>query len=221
MPIVKVSLLTIRQGEQMDPDFMKRDSADRPFGHAPEQPLMRWIATVLVLLALVYAGYRVWEFSRDRASQPKTKQVAPVTRQPAPQPQESAQQQPPAAATPAPGTRIVTKCVVNGKTLYSDNACPQGVIGKQVVTKTDHNLMTSLTAAQIAASDRIQPIAPSISAAAPTGGSPSSNATECKALDDHIKYLDAMARQPQSGQMQDWIKDQRKRDRDRQFALHC
>ena len=205
----------------MDPDFMNRDKADRPFGPAPERPLTHWIATVLVLLALVYAGYRVWESSSDRASPPNTRQDTSATSQALPPPQTSAQPQSAAPAPPAPGTRIVSKCLVNGKTLYSDNACPQGTAGTQVVTKADHNLMAGLTPAQMTAADRVRPAAPSISAFAPTEGSPSSNASECKALDEHIKYLDATARQPQSGQMQDWIKDQRKKVRDRQFALHC
>ncbi len=205
----------------MDPDFMKRDKADRPFGPAPERPLTHWIATVLVLLALVYAGNRVWESSSDRASPPKPRHETSATSQPLPPPQTSAPPPSAAPAPPAPGTRIVSKCVVNGKTLYSDNACPQGTAGTQVVTKADHNLMAGLTPAQMAAADRVQPAAPSISAVDPTGGSASSNANECKALDEHIKYLDAMARQPHSGQMQDWIKDQRKKDRDRQFALRC
>lgn len=44
---------------------------------------------------------------------------------------------------------------------------------------------------------------------------------ECKALDERVTQLDAMARQPQSGQMQDWIRGERKTARDRQFALRC
>jgi hypothetical protein len=44
---------------------------------------------------------------------------------------------------------------------------------------------------------------------------------ECKALDARITHLDAMARQPQSAQTQDWIRSQRKEARDRQFALRC
>lgn len=44
---------------------------------------------------------------------------------------------------------------------------------------------------------------------------------ECKALDARIRQLDSMARQPQSGQMQDWIAQEKKQARDRQFRLHC
>lgn len=45
--------------------------------------------------------------------------------------------------------------------------------------------------------------------------------TECKALDAQIQHYDSMARQPQSGQMQDWISAQRKKARDRQFRIRC
>lgn len=205
----------------MERDFMKSGNRERPFSPAPEQPLLRWIVFVLVLLALAYAGYRMWESRSDRESPAKTRQAAPATSQPSSQPQTSAQPQPAVPGTPAPGTRIVTKCVVNGKTIYSDNACPQGAVGVQVVTKADHNLMTGLTPAQMAAADRIPPAVPAPSTFAQTGGSSSSNAGECKTLDEYIKHLDAMARQPQSMQTQDWIRDERKKTRDRQARIPC
>lgn len=44
---------------------------------------------------------------------------------------------------------------------------------------------------------------------------------ECKALDAQIQHYDSMARQPQSGPMQDWISAQCKKARDRQFHLRC
>lgn len=47
------------------------------------------------------------------------------------------------------------------------------------------------------------------------------NMSVCKSLDARIAQLDAMARQPQSGQMQDWIRGERKTARDRQFGLRC
>ena len=36
-----------------------------------------------------------------------------------------------------------------------------------------------------------------------------------------MTHYDAMARQPQSGQMQDWITAERKKVRDKQFSLRC
>ena len=44
---------------------------------------------------------------------------------------------------------------------------------------------------------------------------------ECANLAAIVANLDSQARQPQSSQMQDWIKDQRQRARDRQFRLQC
>lgn len=44
---------------------------------------------------------------------------------------------------------------------------------------------------------------------------------ECKALDDQVKQFDAMARQPQSGQTQDWITAEKRKARDRQFKIGC
>ena len=44
---------------------------------------------------------------------------------------------------------------------------------------------------------------------------------ECANLTATVANLDSQARQPQSSQMQDWIKDQRQRARDRQFRLQC
>jgi hypothetical protein len=45
--------------------------------------------------------------------------------------------------------------------------------------------------------------------------------TECQALSAHITSLEAMSRQPQSGQRQDWITTERRKARDRQFQLRC
>ncbi|WP_457281887.1 hypothetical protein [Polaromonas sp. P5_D5] len=205
----------------MDQDFMKSGDRERPFSPTPEQPLLRWIGFLLVLLALIYAGYRVWESQSDRVSPVKTKQAAPATNQPSPQPQTSAQPQPIAPATPAPGTRIVTKCVINGKTIYSDNACPQGAAGAQVVTKADHNLMTGLSPTQMAAADRIPPAAPSLSTIAPSVNATPDKRSECVFIDAEIKRLDALARQPLSAQTQDEITRARKELRDRQFRIHC
>lgn len=222
MSVVRVWLAkTTRRGEQMDPDFMKRDNADRPFGPAPERPLMHWIATVLVLLALVYAGYRIWESSSDRASPPKARQDTSATSQPLPPPQTSAQPRSAAPAPQAPGTHIVSKCVVNGKTVYSDNACPQGTAATQVVTKADHNLMAGLTPAQMAAADRVQPAAPSMSTLAQSDNPIPDKSSECAFINSEIKRLDALARQPLSGQTQDEITRVRKELRDRQFRIRC
>ena len=44
---------------------------------------------------------------------------------------------------------------------------------------------------------------------------------ECQSLDASIRQYEAMARQPQPGQMQDWIAARKREARDRQFKLRC
>lgn len=44
---------------------------------------------------------------------------------------------------------------------------------------------------------------------------------ECPYIDARIKQLDQLARQPQSGQAQDAISEERRRLRDRQFQIPC
>jgi hypothetical protein len=203
----------------MDPDFMKRGNADAPFAPSPEQPLLHWLCMALVLVGLVYAGYRAWEYWHHKPSPIGPAQAGLPPGKPLPSPQANIQTRPSEPSTAAPGTRIINKCIVNGKTMYGDDACPQGSASARVVTKADHNLMSGLTPAQMAAAERIAPEAPSVYAQA--GGTVSDRIRECQALDERIKYLDAMARQPQSGQMQDWISNERKIARDRQFRIPC
>lgn len=45
--------------------------------------------------------------------------------------------------------------------------------------------------------------------------------SECKALEERIRHLDSMARQPQSGRTQDRIAAEKKDLRDRQFRIRC
>ena len=55
----------------------------------------------------------------------------------------------------------------------------------------------------------------------PTVAPAATSKVECEALDARVNQLDAMARQPQSAQMQDWIRGERKAARDRQFGIRC
>jgi hypothetical protein len=59
------------------------------------------------------------------------------------------------------------------------------------------------------------------SAPATTAAEAPSNKAECTLLDHRVNQLDDMARQPQSGATQDWIRSERQKARDRQFALRC
>lgn len=48
-----------------------------------------------------------------------------------------------------------------------------------------------------------------------------SSVTECGQLNAQIAAIDAATRQPLSGYEQDRLKEQRRRARERQFALRC
>ncbi|MEX1167385.1 MAG: hypothetical protein WEK74_11050, partial [Hydrogenophaga sp.] len=72
----------------------------------------------------------------------------------------------------------------------------------------------------------VQPVLPR--AVAPTALSQQNSAIaldtkarKCADLEAHIRQVDAQARQPQTGSMQDWLSGERRAARDRQFDLHC
>jgi hypothetical protein len=203
----------------MEPDFMRRGNVDKPFTAAPEQSLFPWIGGLFIVLALLYVSYRVLDVPSPE-----------VTTKPAPASQSSTTQteMPVSASRPLdrppvvlPDPQTVTKCTIGGKTIYSDAPCPQGATAERVTTHAERNLISGLTSEQMAAADRIRPPA-ALPATVPQSDKPvPTNASECRALDEHIKYLDALARQPLDAQTQDWIKAKRKADRDRQFAIRC
>lgn len=198
----------------MAPDFMKSGNSDRPFAPTPERPRLRWLTLLLVTLAAIYAGVKLYEVARPAklpsATTPKT-QTQPQATLPSLS----------VPVLPAPGTRVVTKCIVNGKTSYSDSACPAGSTAVQVLTKDNHNLMVGLTQEQMAAARSVQPSPPSATIVAQSNTSTPDTAGECKALDEYVKQLDSQARQPQTIQTQNWIRDERKKTRDRQFRIPC
>lgn len=203
----------------MEPDFMRRGNSDKPFTAAPEQSLFHWIGGFFIVLALLYVGYRVLDVpSREVPTNPAPTNQTVLTHPKIPLPASRPLEHP--AAVPR-GPQTVTKCTIGGKTIYGDAPCPQGATAERVNTDTDRNLISGLTSEQMAAADRIQPPAPLPAIVAQSDNPVPTNASECRALDEHIKHLDALARQPLDAQTQDWIKARRKADRDRQFAIRC
>ncbi len=61
----------------------------------------------------------------------------------------------------------------------------------------------------------------SVYTAATPAAAPVPNKLLCESLDTRVNELDAMARQPQSPGMQDWIRQERRKSRDEQYRLHC
>lgn len=200
----------------MDHEFLKGDGREPPFTPPPEQPLLRWLSLLLTLLALVYAGYRAIEWLNYRPPVAATKpaNVVPnTTLEPVPK-------QAPSSTTSETGTRIVTKCLSNGETSYSDGDCAVGAKTSRVVTKENRNLMDAV---RIPIKPPVaEPSAPSaVIAQSAQDLNHAAMKAECAAWDERVKYLDALARQPLDGQTQDWIRGERKKVRDRQARIPC
>lgn len=200
----------------MDHDFLKGDDRERPFTPPSELPILRWLGVLLILLALVYAGYRLieWRGYRSPAAATKPASVAPS------QTTEQAPRQASSSTTPEAGTRVVTKCLANGKTTYNDGDCAVGAKTSHVVTKETLNLMDAV---RIPATPSVEEL--SAQSIVITQGKPAPDyaamKAECAAWDERVKYLDALARQPLDGQTQDWIRSERKNARDRQSRIPC
>ena len=210
----------------MDRDYMKDQGRQRPFSPPPERSGTSTLIIVIIFVAALFALYQIADWKLDqRTAEMATdrvgitaKSIRRQTEPPAqPFPQQPRHQD---ASETAAGTRIVTKCVINGKTSYGDSACAQGATSTQVTTHADHNLMAPVLPKATRPIDEpvSQPIVVSQINPSPDVAA---NKTECQYLNAEIAHLDAMARQPQSMQMQDWIKDQRKKLRDRQFRIPC
>ena len=142
---------------------------------------------------------------------------------------------PPISARPQRQTQLVYKCVVNGRVTYSGpDECKGGLASTlEIVPAPDPGNRQSArgatqpNASQIAdppGAQRFQTPADDAAQAAATAQAQqlvASRRAECQQLDDVVRKLDSQARQPSSGQTQDWIRNQRTDARSRQFALHC
>ncbi len=207
----------------IDRDYMN-DGRQRPFSPPPERfSTLSKILIFLVLLFLLYtaADWKLNQHAAKPVSTPLATTPAPLSR-----PTESVAPSVPqtpvySSATESPGgTRSVTKCTVNGKTSYGDASCVAGAKATQIVTRENHNLMAPVRVQAVTKTEEpAHP--PSVVAQSDQSIDQAAMKAECMALEERIKYLDAMARQPQSGQMQDRIREDRKNARDRQARIPC
>jgi hypothetical protein len=205
-----------RKEGSVDHDFLKGDDRERPFAPPPEQPILRWLGALLALLALAYSGYRLIEWLSYR---PPTAVITPATVAPS-RATEQVSKQAPSNATSEAGTRMVTKCLSNGKTTYSDSNCAAGEKTSQVATKENHNLMDAVRVPATSPTAELS-VQSTVITQGKTNPDYAAMKAECATLDERVKYLDAMARQPQSMQMHDWIRNERKIARDRQARIPC
>jgi len=202
----------------VDHDFLRGENRERPFTPPPEQSLLRWLIALLILLALAYAGNRIFQqLSHD----PPAAVIKPaaVARSPATA-QAPLQIPSPSITEPKAGSPVVTKCLSNGRTTYSDGSCPAGAKTSQVITKENLNLMDSIRIPMAPPATELPVKSAAITQSKPNPDYAAMKA-ECAAWDERIKYLDAMARQPLDGTTQDWIRGERKNARDRQARIPC
>lgn len=213
----------------------RRNDAPIYLSQQPERHAAGTLLKVLVVLVVLFALYKGsarWlthrEAERASAAAVRTSPPPPppqATTSPSPRqpmPALTARTHP---APPAPGPGVVMKCQGAGGTTYSDVPCPAGTRATSVTLPVEVLSVGASVRPQNVPAPAAQPtpIAPAPQVIVVQNG-PSiheQRQLECKALDVEITHLDAWARQPQSGQTQDHIRDRRKQARDRQFALHC
>ena len=138
----------------------------------------------------------------------------------------------------------IYKCVVAGKTTYSDKLCgkhgsvaeieihhAKGVVSpdRQTVADTRARIQDqmwvddgpgrtrtrTITRNGVTNTYAVSSAPTSVAAVMPV------NVERCSQFDQRLRDLDAMARQPQTGQMQDWIKSEKVKVQSERAALHC
>lgn len=221
----------------MDRDYMHEKRPRQAFIPQPEKSAANTLWMVLVFLAALFLFYKLADWQLHRQSSSFAAQSArwvPPALSPLPARQEASAHSLPRtpessksartdreAPAPTEGNHVVTKCRVNGKTSYGDGPCTGGAVTTQVITRADHNIMKPV---RVTASIEAEPTFSPAHAVIAQNTAPSDYAakkSECQLLDTQIKHLDSMSRQSQSGQMMDWIRDERKKARDRQFRIPC
>lgn len=213
----------------IDRDYMHDRRRQRPFSPPPKRFNFGTLGMALVFVAALFFLYKVadWKLNH-RSAQPVNQphsaspvQAAALPRPASFQPWLPTQPAPKALPNAAAGIAKLTKCVANGGgTTYGDAACPRESASSQLTMRANHNLMAAVRPeasrpTEVPAGQAI------VVAQTPSVDHAAAKKAECRALDMQIARWDAMARQPQSAQAQDWISDQRKQARDRQFRMRC
>ncbi|WP_151633388.1 hypothetical protein [Noviherbaspirillum aerium] len=183
------------------------------------------VLSIVLGIAFVSAG--LWLIERSMSTSMRASQKGPVESKDVTDQQAASPRIPPQTAGNAeirpPVAHGIRKCIVSGKTVYSDTECPAGAKIEDVVLHDSGGIMSPPKA------DLLVLMAQRKAAEAQnagqqnvlTVGAPRSASEECILLDQHIQYLDAKARQPQSAVTQNWIRQERSKTRDRQVALNC
>lgn len=126
-----------------------------------------------------------------------------------------------AVAPPEQASDRIFKCVIEGRTVYGSMPCqapdhsrslalhvPSGIGGPPRENADTLRARRLQNERQQSEASRVMVLA-------------KPERAQCMALNEHVAYLDALARQPQPAAMQDWIRSERSSTRDRQFRLGC
>lgn len=191
----------------------------------PDRRWALWLALAVLAVYLFYMGAE-WLLAQQRAPKQST---GPMAAQPriAPPPQQARPAPSPPVASPGatgPDTFEVTKCLTpSGKAAYSDGPCPEGSRATTVRLRRDVNIADGMSpqAREASIRDNAAVAAQQHRYERQVAQNVANEMGECSGLAEHINWIDAIGRQPQGAYSQDWLRDERKRTRDRQFRLGC
>lgn len=199
-------------------------------------------AVVVALIVLIAAALGLYAFSErmqaDRQRAALRQQQAIPSPHPAPAPQQPARQTversqapqpvyraPQYEAPPARVTIYLCKSYAGSMFWTSGTCSSQGATIDRIATVPGAMSFQEQVTMASREADAAAALyaAPAPAAAGMVGATdpPAAQASECAPIDQRIRSLDAMARQPQSGQMQDWIRAERMAVMSRRAALHC
>lgn len=186
-------------------------------------PQLTTIAASLTIALALYLAGEVW--LRDDKRPPPTAPASPSLPSPAGKTPDrmAASATLPGPHTQRPGDGAVMKCTAQGRISYSDSPCPPGASATPVRIQAGLNIADAVPMPQPKAPPVVvaaaQPPQMQLAVAAP----PDRTAVKylCQALEDEVKYIDALARQPQSAGTQDELAARRKKARDEQFRIRC
>ena len=146
---------------------------------------------------------------------------------------------------PAVFAADIHKCLIGGKTIYSDEKCPKTAVSRPVELNHAAGIVSPDRATVDDTINRMHDevwvnAVPgrTITRTTTRNGNSVTNtidnplpvqrastqpnkATTCADNASYIKQLDSMARQPQSGETQDWIKAEKAKTRSSMFAARC
>lgn len=233
--------------ERKEPHFGGSSSNVKPFQKSTNsrQQFLWTVLTWLAVFYLLFKAFHWWELKRMhspietphliQAPTPATNAVVGVpatthTKEPRPSPSlvaNSAPQQRLEKFSAENGTkRTITRCEVNGSITFTDKECHSAA--KQSAVTVDVAAIGTVAPnprpLPNGVSQNLQrpsiPVAQTPSTA-PTPSQTQITAAECSYIKQRIEQIDALARQPLSGVTQDQLTTERRKLRDRQFALSC